>query len=85
MSLLNRYEKIALNVGVWSKQQLSNFWILEGKSVLFYLKHLWILARPSVTDVDNTKTTTDRNFHHKKIYIMTKISILPALICNLHF
>lgn len=52
--------------GVCSKQQLGNFWFLEGKSVSFYLKHLWIIAQPSVTDADNTKTTADRNSHHEK-------------------
>lgn len=72
--------------GVCSKQQLGNFWFLEGKSVSFYLKHLWIIAQPSVTDADNTKTTADRNSHHekKKKCIMTKVSILPTLICSLN-
>lgn len=59
------------------------FLIFRRKSVSFYLKHLRIIAQPSVTDVDSTKATADRNSHHKK-NIMTKISILPTLICSLN-
>lgn len=82
--LLNCQEKIVLNVGFCSKQQLGNFWFLVGKSVSFYLKYSWITAQPSVTDVDNIKATSGRNSHNNNKKIMTKTAILPTRTCGLN-